>query len=58
MESIKPCPFCGSTNQRKDSWLLCNDRGEHEVDIIECLNCDAAAPCEWWNHRVTEGQVA
>ncbi|NNF66922.1 MAG: hypothetical protein HKM98_05390 [Gammaproteobacteria bacterium] len=48
---LLPCPFCGSENLRKTDWLLADDNGERELDVIECLGCDAAAPCAVWNDR-------
>lgn len=58
IENAHPCPFCGSTNLRLSDWLLANDNGEIEVEIVECLNCDAAAPVEWWNKRAAQGKAA
>ncbi len=51
---LEPCPFCGSARLRKTDWLLADDDGEREVDVIECLDCDAAAPAEIWNSRTRQ----
>jgi formate dehydrogenase maturation protein FdhE len=45
---LKPCPFCGSTDVRKDI-MYWDD--EKENPGIECLECDAVARPEWWNKR-------
>ena len=50
---LRPCPFCGGERLRKTDWLLATDEGERDVDVVECLDCDAGAPVEIWNTRAS-----
>ena len=54
MTDLKPCPFCLSENLRTVDMLLATDDGEEEIDVIECLDCDAQARIEFWNKRPEE----
>jgi Lar family restriction alleviation protein len=39
-ERLKPCPFCGSTDQSSDGWFTAKGIG-HQV---ECRVCKARGP--------------
>lgn len=58
MAHLKPCPFCGSSRIREDVHLFHGDAGEFDVDVIECLNCDAVAPKSAWNSRMDKNEPA
>ena len=49
--ALLPCPFCGSTDLRREEW-----EGDHgAVYAIECRSCWGAAPLECWNRRSGAG---
>ena len=47
------CKFCGSANIRETEFTFAGDDGEEDVDMIECLDCDASARKELWNNCFT-----
>ena len=53
-DQLKPCPFCGCDQLREVNALICNDDGEYEQLMIECMDCDAQASVEYWNQREYE----
>ncbi len=48
--NYKSCPHCGCTDFCVE-WR--KDKGD-EYDAVECNNCHATAPAEWWNVRWEE----
>lgn len=58
MDKFKPCPYCGSSTIRKEVHLHTGDTGEYDVDVIECLDCDAVAPERIWNCRVNKNELS
>jgi len=45
-----PCPLCGKTQDLAEfNALIGTDRGDIEVDMMECNACLVSAPIDKWN---------
>lgn len=52
--TLRPCPFCRSSNLRQLEITIAHDDRDEGVDAIECLDCDSQARVEWWNGKTLE----